>query len=419
MIGTITLLPGVTFRYFRDARFKQGCISIQFIRPMHKDEAAMNALIPAILMRGCDGAEDLRAITLKLDDLYGASLGSIVRRIGDYHATGLYASFISDRFALEGDTILAPMVDFLRQLLFCPVTENGAFSASFTESEKKNLISAIESQKNNKRAYALTRTYAHMCKDDTMGIPRLGNVEDVKAITPQSAYAHYLKVLKESPVEIFYVGEAPEQAAALLKAVFADRDRAPVEMAPQTALRSCNAGYVTETMDVAQGRLVMGFTTPVTTRSGDYAAMQVCNALFGGGMTSKLFMNVREKLSLCYDVGSSFTGTKGMLLVTSGIDFAKEEEAKAEILRQLEAVQAGDFTEAELQAAKESLSSSLRGLHDSPSAIENYYIVAALNGLNLLPEDYLARVAAVTPGQVAEAAKSLTLDTVYFLKGVQ
>ena len=142
MIQTITLLPGVTFRYFRDTRFKQGCLSVQFIRPMRKEEAALNALIPAILMRGCEGAEDLRAITLKLDDLYGASVGAIVRRIGDYHATGLYAGFISDRYALEGDKILAPMVDFLRQLLLCPVTENGAFSARYTESEKKNLISA-------------------------------------------------------------------------------------------------------------------------------------------------------------------------------------------------------------------------------------------------------------------------------------
>ena len=419
MIDTITLLPGVAFRFFRDTRFKQGCISIQFVRPMCKEEAALNALIPAILMRGCEGAEDLRAITLKLDDLYGASVGAIVRRIGDYHATGLYAGFISDRFALEGDKVLAPMVDFLRQLLLCPVTENGAFSARYTESEKKNLISAIESQKNNKRVYAVNRMYSHMCKEDSLGIPRLGSVEDVKAITPEAAYAHYQKTLRESPVEIFYVGEAPEQAAALLKAVFSTMDREAVALPAQSNFRSCNAGYVTEQLDVAQGRLCMGFTTPITTRSGDYVAMQVCNALFGSGMTSKLFVNVREKLSLCYDVGSSFTGTKGVLLVTSGIDFAKEEEAKAEILRQLDAVQAGDFTEAELQAAKESLCSSLRGLHDSPSAIENYYTTASLNGLNLIPADYLARVEAVTPEQVAAAAKSLTLDTVYFLKGVQ
>ncbi len=419
MINTITLLPGVTFRCFQDTRFKQGCLSIQFVRPMRKEEAALNALVPSILLRGCAGAEDLRAITLKLDDLYGASVGAIVRRIGDYHATGLYAGFISDRFALEGDKVLAPVVDFLRQLLLAPVTENGVFSARYTESEKKNLIAAIEAQKNNKRAYAVNRMYTHMCKEDSLGIPRLGEIGDVKAITPETAYAHYQKLLRESPVEIFYVGEAPEQAAALLTAVFASLDRAVTDLPPQTPFRSCNAGYVTEQMDVAQGRLCMGFTTPNTTRNGDFVAMQVCNALFGGGMTSKLFVNVREKLSLCYDVGSSYTGSKGILLVTSGIDFAKETEAREEILRQLTAVQKEAFSQEELQAAKESLCSSLRGLHDSPSAIENYYTTAFLNGLNLTPGEYLARVAAVTPAQVAEAAKSLTLDTVYFLKGVQ
>ncbi len=419
MIETKQLLPGVRLRTFRDDRFKQGCISIQFLRPMCREEAALNALIPAVLLRGCEGAEDLRAITLRLDDLYGASVGALVRRIGDYHATGLYAGFISDRYALENDRVMAPMVEFLRQLLLQPVTEKGVFCKDFVESEKKNLISAIESQKNNKRAYAMAQLLRHMCKEDAFGIPRLGEVEDVKAITPETAYAHYQRLLKESPVELFYVGPAPEQAAELLKAVFEKLDRTPVEMPPQTAFQSCGGGEFTEALDVAQGKLCMGFSTPVTTRSGDFVAMQVCNTLFGSGMTGKLFMNVREKMSLCYDIGSSYQGTKGIMTVSAGIDFSKEQAVRQEILRQLQAVCEGDFTDSELQCAKESLSSSLRGLHDSPGAIENYYFTAGLNGLSLTPEEYLCRVAAVTPEAVAAAARTLQLDTVYFLKGVQ
>ena len=140
MIQTFTLLPGVTLRCYPDNRFKQGCLSLQLVRPMCKEEAALNALIPTVLLRGTESAPDLRAITLRLDDLYGASVGAVVRRIGDYQTTGLHCSFISDRFAMDGDTILAPVIDFLGELLLRPALEKGAFRKDYVESEKKNLI---------------------------------------------------------------------------------------------------------------------------------------------------------------------------------------------------------------------------------------------------------------------------------------
>ena len=140
MIHTFELSPGVTLRCFPDHRFKQSALSIQFLRPMCREEAALNALLPAVLLRGSENCPDLRRITLRLDDLYGASVGALVRRVGDYQTTGLHASFIEDRYALQNDQILAPMVDFIRELLFCPALEKGVFRQDFVESEKRNLI---------------------------------------------------------------------------------------------------------------------------------------------------------------------------------------------------------------------------------------------------------------------------------------
>ncbi len=420
MIQTFSLFPGVTLRCFRDSRFKQGALSIQFIRPMDRQEAPLNALIPAVLLRGCTGAPDLRAITLRLDDLYGASVGPLVRRVGDYQTTGLYSGFIADRYGLDGDKILASMADFLRQLLLEPVTENGVFSADFVESEKKNLIAAIEAQRNDKRAYASAQLLRKMCASDSFGIPRLGEAEQVRRITPEAAYAHYRKILTESPVELFYVGEAePEQVAALMMPVFAGLERNYVNLKEQTPFQSAGGGEFTETMDVAQARLAMGFVTPITLRDPDFVAMQVCNTILGAGMTSKLFMNVREKMSLCYDIGSGYHGSKGIMVVSAGIDFSKEMVVREEVLRQLQAICNGDITPAELVSAKQALCSSLRSTHDSPGAIESYYATAALSGLPMTPAQYLEKVEEVTAQQVSQVAKSLKLDTVFFLKGVQ
>lgn len=419
MIKTIQLLPGVTLRCFPDSRFKQSALSLQFLRPLCEEEAALNALIPAVLLRGCESAPDLRAITLRLDDLYGASVGALVRKVGNWQTTGLACSFISDRFTLEGERLLSPMADFIKELLLEPKLEDGAFCKDFVESEKKNLISTIESQLNNKRSYAMARMMELMCKGDPFGTPRLGRAEGVKAIDSKTLYAHYQKVLQESPVEIFYVGEQdPVSVAAVLKPLFAAIPRNPVALNPQTPLRGGEKGTHRETMDVAQGKLVMGFATPVTLRDKGFAAMQVFNTILGAGMTSKLFVNIREKMSLCYDIGSGYYGSKGIVAVSAGIDFDKEDLVKEKILEQLAACQEGNVTQDELTAAQEALCSSLRSTHDSPGAIESYYANGVLSGLGMTPEAYMERVLAVTAEDVATAAKGLTLHTVYFLKGV-
>ena len=420
MVQTIQLLPGVTLRCFRDSRFKQGCMSIQFIRAMNRQEAASNALIPAVLLRGCQGAPNLQDITRRLDDLYGASVGALVRRVGDYQTTGLHCGFIADRYALDGDRILAPMVEFLGQLLLEPVLENGVFSKEFVDSEKKNLISTIESQRNDKRSYAAAQLLRKMCREDSLGIPRLGEAEQVRTITPEGLWNHWQRVLRESRIDLFYVGEAqPEEVAQLLQPLVQKLDRAPIELAAQTTFTSLCGGEYTEAMDVSQGRLGMGFTTPITTRDPRMPAMQVCNCIFGSGMTSKLFTNVREKMSLCYDISSGYYGTKGVITVSSGIDFAKDDVVRQEVLRQLDAIRQGDISQAELESAKQGLCNSLRGTHDSPGAIESYYASAALSGLSLTPDHYRELVEQVTAQQVAEVAATITPDTVYFLKGVQ
>ena len=419
MIQVIELLPGITLRCCRAEKFKQGCLSFQFLRPMAADEAALNALIPAILLRGTEKHPDLRSITEALDDLYGASVGTLVRRIGDYQTAGLYCGFIEDRYALEGDEILKPMIDLLLELLLTPVTRDGAFSHEYTEGEKRNLIAAIESERNDKRAYAAAQMLRKMCAADSFGIPRLGERAQVEAITAQTAWAHYEKLLRESPVEVFYVGTAEaETVAGLLRAGLSGLDRSPMTLPAQTPFQDAGGGDYTEEMEVTQGKLSMGFTTPITNRCAEFGAMQVFNTLFGAGMTSKLFMNVREKMSLCYSIGSGYYGSKGILTVSAGIDSAKEPVVREEILNQLRQCQAGNITADELNAAKEAILSGLRGAYDSPGAIEGYESTAAIGGLLWSVEEYYRAVEAVTVEAVTAAANTVRLHTVFFLKGV-
>ena len=419
MIETISLLPGVTLRVFPAERFKQGCLSLQFLRPMRKEEVALNAIIPAVLLRGTKKHPDLRSITLRLDDLYGASVGALVRRVGDYQTVGLYCGFIEDRYALSGDRVLEPMLDFLEELLLEPVTDGEAFDKEFVDSEKRNLIATIESERNDKRAYTAAQMLKKMCAADTFGIPRLGEKEQVEQIDGKSAWAHYQTILRQSPVEVFYVGSGDAKIVAdKLRGLFARISRQPVALPGQTPFRDGGGGSYTETMAISQGKLSMGFVTPITNQDPRFAAMQVLNTVFGAGMTSKLFMNVREKMSLCYSIGSGYYGSKGIMTVSAGIDCEKEPVVTAEILHQLDACRAGEITSAELAAGKEAILSGLRGIHDSPGSIEGYETTAAISALPLTVEQYYRAVENVTAEDVAAVAKTVKLHTTYFLKGV-
>ncbi len=418
MYRSIELFPSITLRCVHSDRFKQALLSIRFLRPMGRQEAALNALIPEILLRGCESAPDILKITAKLDELYGAGIVGQVRRIGDYQSTGLTCGFLEDRFALPGERVLEPMVEFLGELLLHPVRQGDGFCKKYVRVEKRNLISALEAQRNDKQTYVLQRLLKNMCRGDSFSVPRLGEIADVRQITPRSAYEHYERLLRESPIEIFYVGSAPiERLADLLRPIFATLERSVCPLPPQTAFvpgtpsrRSCE-------MDVSQGKLAMGFVTPITYADPRFAAMQLLNTVFGGTSTSKLFMQLREKQSLCYVIDSGYYGSKGMLIVHAGIDTIRFNDAKAAVLEQLDACRNGQISEQEITAAKQAMLLSLRTMYDSPDAIEDFFSTAAVSGLNRSAEELAAQIRAVTHDELVEAAKTLQFHSSFFLKG--
>ena len=422
MIEVSELFPGIFLRCCQDTRFKQGCLSVQILREMRSSEASLNALLPAVLLRGSRNHPDIRAIIRRLDELYGATVGAQVRRVGDYQTTGFYCAFMDDRFALPGDQVMEPMFRFAEELLLKPRLddrfETKAFDEAYVEGEKKNLISTIESERNDKSVYAMRRLLGTMCKGDSFSLSRLGTVEKAAAITPRELYVHWENILRTSPINLFYVGSRDrEQVAELLRGIFSKMDRSYRNVAPQMPFDAGEGENVTETMEVAQGKLCMGFTTPITNRDPRFAAMQVMNTILGAGMTSKLFNNVREKMSLCYSIGSGYYSTKGILTVSAGIDFDKEEMTRREILRQLQLTAAGEISEEEMKAAKQALYSGLRAAADSPGAIESFYSTAALSGLSLDVPQYMRAISEVTREQAAAAAATVRLHTTYFLKG--
>ncbi len=415
------ILPGIYLRCAQTDRFKSSCLSISLLRPLCREEAAKNALLSNVLMQGTETYPDMTTLSMALDELYGTSLGPLCRKIGDLQTVGFYMSCLDDRYALPGDHVLAPALELLGEILLHPCLKDGSFREDVVELEKENLINTIEAAINDKRAYADRNMLKALCRDDVYAVPRLGDVEDVAAITAQDLYAHYVQILQTSRIEIFYGGSMPRDAVAeLLKKVLGKLPRGKLYQ-PRLAAISRHEGvqHLEETMEVTQGKLSMGFTTGITTKDKLFPAMVVFNTLFGGDMTSKLFVNVREKQSLCYYISSALISTKGIMTLSCGIETKDYRKTVDEIMKQLSLCQQGQITEAELSAAKKAIASGLRSVEDSLASMEEITTLHVLGGICMDTAAYLQAILEVTAEDVAAVAQSIRLDTVFFLKGVQ
>lgn len=413
------ILPGVYLTAVQSDKFKTGCFSLNLLRPMKKEEAAANALIPSVLLRGSETCPDIASISAKLDELYGASIGTLVRKKGEVQLVGFYCDYVQDEYVDE--PVFAPVMAFLAELLLNPRLENGAFPEAVVDSEKLNLENAMLSRINDKRTYAASQLIRTMCAGQPYGIPRIGEPDDLTEITAKSLYAHYRDLLATSRVELFYMGSlSPEAVTKVLQAALAELPRAevfvPVGTTPAPQARPVQEK--TERLDVTQGKLSLGFFTDITAKDPRYPALVLAATVFGGGATSKLFTNVREKMSLCYYASASFEKFKGVLSVSSGVEFSKLETAKTEILRQLEACKAGDITDDELESARGYLVSDLKIAMDSPGRLDDYYMGQILLEQDGTMEDLASAIARVTKQEAADAIQALRLDTIYALEGV-
>ena len=413
------LLPGVFLTILHTDKFKTNCLSLSLIRPLCREEAALNALLPDVMLRGCGMCPDMTAISAWLDQRYGAGIQSTVRKKGEVQAIGLFLDYINERYTLEGENLTEDICRLLGSFVMDPVLENGAFRADYVEGEKINLINAIASQINDKRTFASIRLREEMFRDEPYGVSKYGSAEDVAAITPEVLYAHYQNILATSQIELIFTGDADTVCLEnTLREVFANLPReALVKTGTTPGKMPETVRDITEKMDVTQGKLVMGFRTGITAADSMYPALLMLNGVYGGSLTSKLFMNVREKLSLCYYASSGIDRMKGVMVVSSGVDTQQYKTARKEILHQLDACLQGDITEDELESTRSYLISSLKTGEDSPYNLDDFQLGQVIGGYDYTAESLAESLKTVTIPEIQAAARRLKLDTVYFLCG--
>lgn len=416
------LLSGVTLTALRTDKFKSSCLSLTLMAPMEKATVTANALLPSVLRRGSQSHPDTQSLSAALDELCGGTLEARVRQQGETQCVGFLGSFLDDAFSPDGTPILEPAAALMGELLLQPATQNGVFRADYVSGEGKNLADRIRAQVNEKRQYSIKRLTEQMCEGEPYGLDKLGFADEATGISPEQLWERYQILLRTAPIALYYCGSAPvERVEKALKDALSglpERAAAQLPACDMIAHAMGETRCFEDALDVTQGKLALGWRTGgVTIQSEEYPALLVLNNVYGGTTTSKLFMNVRERLSLCYFASSMLDVQKGLMLVSSGIEFDKYDQAREEILAQFQACVEGSFTDQELEAARRAEVSRLTAYEDSQGLLESYWQARAAAGLCQKPDELAKAVEQVTKDQVVELAGKMELDAVYFLKG--
>lgn len=415
IINRRKIADGVYFSSITDKRYKKNLISVAFSTQLSEDTATENVIVPVLLTKCNSKLPTYKAFNNKMSRLYASGIGGTAGRQYDLQTISFGAYYLDDIYALSGEKMTGIMTDILIDCLTSPVTENGVFSEKFVELEKKTVIDNIETAINDKRSYAIERAMKTICKGEPASVCSYGTVEKAKLITPDSAYKAYRRMLETMPCEIIctgcsdFDGVAEKFAAAFEKAGRHDIENTTIALSPVKT----QTEEVTERLTVNQSKLVLGFKS----HSDDDATLVLLQKIFGGTTSSKLFRNVREKMSLCYYCSAARNDLKGIMLVNSGVENENIEKTKEAVIDQLEEIKNGNFTNEDINFAEMAIKNDFKSVADSAGNVSNWYFDCIRKNDIVTPEEKLGRYLGVSKERIIAAAKSMVLDSVYVLTG--
>ncbi|MEG0833002.1 MAG: insulinase family protein [Oscillospiraceae bacterium] len=400
-----------------DGNYKKTALSVFLRMDTTRENVTAGALLPQLLERGTRKYRDTVELRRYLNKLYGAGLSATPMKFGSTRITEININGVAGAFV--GEPVDELRAKLLLETLFEPNASDAAFDAEWTGVEKNKLGEYIKSSINDKRTYCLEMLEAEYCKNDVRGLPDSGLLSDIDAITPESIYDYYRSLISQSQVEIVCAGKLDGDMQSDFFNEFERVNRAPKELAAQAPIAKRKPVVVSRQMDVVQDKLAMLFNCGFYLCEREQAVMRVANAILGGAPTSRLFMNVREKQSLCYYCSSRIgNNTGGTLTIDVGTEKADALRARDAIEREFEVLRENGVGKKELAETKLLFKNMLTGVRDTANSyISNYYVALLKNGYPKTPEAELAELMTVTSDEICELLGKYELNTVCNIAG--
>lgn len=409
------IAPGAHWTSDAAEKFNRCRLSLYFTFPARRETATAHALLPLVLERGCADCPDMTELTKKLARLYGADLTVDTLPQGANHSLCISVTGIRDVFALEGEALTRAYAHLLFCVAFHPYLVDGVFDPEAVDIEREMLKKSLQDEINDKRLYCQREAQREFFRGSPAGIRQEGYLEEADGLTPQALMDAYREMLQTAQIELFTLGADEAQARQVRDTFLAELNgiagRAPLELSAFSSQPRQPVQHITEKFDMVQAKLCMLFTLGAPADPEAIAVYRLAMALFGGSVTSRLFLNVREKMNICYYCSSSFQSTTACMTVNSGIEPANAEKAEAAILKELADLCGGPITADELEDCRRGLLSGMSSIEDTLGGIEAWYMLEILRGgLIRTPAEAREALQYVTESDVRAALNQFSLS---------
>ena len=415
-------MEGIKIHKIETNQFKTNLYAVFLATPLKRENVTKDALIAAVLRRGTKNIISQDKISKELEEMYGASFDCGIEKTGDNHIIKFYLEALNEEFLPEKEELTQKCINILLDIVTNPFVENNGFKQEYVDGEKENLKQIINGKIDNKARYSLDRCVEEIFKGEPYGLYKYGYVEDLEKITPQNLYEYYKELIKNCKIDIYYSGIFDnDNTEKIIEKRLQENNIEPrnakyvINNEMTEKKQKSETKTVEESMDVTQGKLVLGLQIDDNNKNSRFAA-SVYNAILGGGANSKLFQNVREKNSLAYTASSSYIRTKNVILVHCGIDIDKYEKALETIKEQIEDMKKGNFTDKDIEDAKKLIISSVKSISAEQDTEITYDYGQELSNEHTTIKDYQQNIEQVKREQIVDIANKININTIYFLK---
>lgn len=416
----IDIKNGIKLHTIKTEKFKTNLIAVMLTTKLDRKNITKNALIPAVLRRGTKFMQTQEEINKKMEDMYGASFDCGLDKTGDNQILKFYMETVNNEFLpQDAENMIKSSIEKIFEIIFNPYLENGVFKKEYVEQEKENIKQIIDGKIDSKARYALDRCIEEMYKNEPFGLYKFGYVEDLKDINEKNLYEYYLELIKTCKIDIYISGIVDENIHNIIKQnenIEKLQERKPdFKEFELTKKENEEAKEIQESMEITQGKLIIGLDVNILDKDARYKIM-IYNSLLGGSANSKLFQNVREKASLAYTASSSYYRFKNNIFINCGIDIPNYQKALEIIKKQIEDMKNGDFTDEEIENAKNGIIASIKTIDDEQDTEITYYFGQELSGTKTSLEEYIENIQKINKADVLEVTKQISINTIYFLK---
>ena len=414
------ITDGIYLSTINTDKFKASILSFSITRPLSTKVLAYNLILSGLLRRGTERYPSMAELNRSLDELYGSYVEIRSSNVGDNVCFSISAEILDNKYVPDNTNTLGGVIDIMAQILLFPLVALPDFDESVFKQECHIVTESLDAEVNNTRSYSIRRCVELARGDDYPSIEQIK--ECVRNATLDDVLNYYKDMISGAPLDVFYVGATPytdicnELREALAAYPYKNEARSLNDIASIPFKKS---SFQTEKMPVSQGKLAMALNTGICADITDksYYTAVVLNEILGGSAASKLFLNVREKMGLCYHCSSSYSIYTGLIIASSGFEVANFETVKDAILLQLDEIKRGNITEQELHAAKKSLLNSYRQLYDNPFDLQGFYSGRALFGITDTIDDCLKMIDTVSVEEITRIAQRISLDSIFFVEG--